>query len=440
MGHGDGRESLSRSRVVSRARRVDATLGAAVGALPDPRAAWRPPSGPAVVGSGAAETIVASGPERFRRVRERATALLTDVDAGDSDAPGPRLVGGFAFTDDHEPTPPWRGFPGARFVLPRVQVARSDGETWVRVQHCGPDADAATVEAALDEAAAVVADAPPVSGASPGVVSTTQFTTRAAWREQVEAVVERIRGGALQKVVLACALRADLGAPVDDADVVAAFADGPPDTYRFAVAPGAGATFFGATPERLVARSGRVVETEALAGSTRRGDTVAADDRLAASLRDSEKDQHEHALVVEAIRDQLAPVAASIGRGEQSVRRLDSVQHLHTPVTATLETDVHVLDLVERLHPTPAVGGLPPDAALATIQDTETFDRGWYAAPVGWFDAAGDGEFAVGIRSAVASGRTATLFAGNGIVADSDPDDEWAEVQLKFDPMLEHLR
>jgi menaquinone-specific isochorismate synthase len=153
----------------------------------------------------------------------------------------------------------------------------------------------------------------------------------------------------------------------------------------------------------------------------------------------SEKNVHEHDLVAETIRDQLAPFAASVAMGERQVRRLATVQHLWTPITAELGRNYHVLDLVEALHPTPAVGGLPPEAALATIRETEPFDRGWYAAPVGWIDAAGYGSFAVALRSAVASQQKVTAFAGVGIVADSDPDREWDEVQLKYRPILDEL-
>ncbi|MFW5977669.1 MAG: chorismate-binding protein, partial [Halohasta sp.] len=146
-----------------------------------------------------------------------------------------------------------------------------------------------------------------------------------------------------------------------------------------------------------------------------------------------------HALVAETIRDQLAPFAASVSTGERQIKRLATVQHIHTPITAELAADTHVLSLVEALHPTPAVGGLPPEAALETIRETEPFDRGWYAAPIGWIDAAGNGTFAVGLRSAVATRRRATLFAGVGIVGDSDPDREWDEVELKFRPILDEL-
>jgi menaquinone-specific isochorismate synthase len=189
----------------------------------------------------------------------------------------------------------------------------------------------------------------------------------------------------------------------------------------------------------LVSLRGRTVETDALAGSTGRGETPAEDEWLARELRDSEKDIHEHQLVVETIREQLSPLAESVTTGERAIRRLASVQHLQTPIRATLAADEHVLSLVEALHPTPAVGGLPPDAALETIRHAEAFDRGWYAAPVGWIDGDGNGTFTVAIRSGLSRAARAWLFAGAGIVADSDPDREWDEVQLKYRPMLDEL-
>jgi menaquinone-specific isochorismate synthase len=274
---------------------------------------------------------------------------------------------------------------------------------------------------------------------NPGIASREREPSRAAWRDQVGKAVESVKQGDLRKVVLAQALRVELASDFSVPDVLGRLAATYPDCYRFMLTPEGGATFFGATPERLVSLRGRTVRTEALAGSTGRGDTPAEDEWLAAELLKSEKDIHEHELVANAVRDQLEPFAASVRIGERSVRRLATVQHLRTSITAELADDEHILSLVEALHPTPAVGGLPPDAALRTIRETEAFDRGWYAAPVGWVDAAGNGTFAVGIRSAVASERTATLFAGAGIVADSDPDREWDEVQLKYRPMLDEL-
>ena len=439
MERGEGAESVSHPRVVSRTRRVETAVPVAVEALDGPHVAWLPPEGPSVVGCGAAATVTAGGPDRFEAVRDRARDLFAGVDATDDAAPPPRLFGGFAFAHDRVVDARWRGFPDARFVLPAVQVSRGEGDTWVRAQAVGPDA-AADAEARLAAASERLAVAHPPEPGGPGVLDVERSPTRPDWDDRVETVLSRIAEGGLRKVVLAGSLAARLGEPFDLGASLARLDALDADTHRFAVAPGEGPTFVGATPERLVTKRGAAVETEALAGSIGRGDSADADAALAERLVDSEKDQHEHGLVVDAIRDQLAPLAADVETGPQSVRTLETVQHLHTPLRATLADDAHVLDVVERLHPTPAVGGLPPAAALRTIRETEPLDRGWYAGPVGWVGPDGDGDFAVAIRSAVVEGRDATLYAGNGIVADSDPADEWAEVQLKFEPMLEHLR
>jgi menaquinone-specific isochorismate synthase len=407
-----------------------------------PRTVWSAPNEATVVGSGAAATVTAEGPHRFTRIREAAEALFAtgDVHAG-TEAARPRLFGGFAFHDEGTERDPWRAFPDARFVFPRVQVTYADNGAWLTVNAVGPDATVEAVESRLDaerDRFAALTDAP--MRPRPGIRSRTRTTALDDWREGVEAAVSRIRAGDLRKVVLAQALEVDLASSLSLSDTLVRLGEKYPDCHRFLVEPATGETsFFGATPERLVSVRGRTVETGALAGTTGRGETPAEDEWLARELMASEKNVHEHDLVAETIRKQLAPFAASVATGERQVRRLATVQHLWTPITAELGRNYHVLDLVEALHPTPAVGGLPPEEALATIRETEPFDRGWYAAPVGWIDAAGYGSFAVALRSAVATPETVTLFAGVGIVADSDPDREWDEVQLKYRPILDEL-
>jgi menaquinone-specific isochorismate synthase len=416
------------------ARPVDAPFASVLRAFAGPRVAWTDPEGLAAVGVGEAAVVRASGDRRFDEVNADAADLFDRIDEAPEGVARPRLFGGFAFHDGHESRAPWNGFPGAYFFLPRVQVTRADGETWVTT-----NAVDESPEAVLDEVERRVDAAPTTPAPPPGIARTERVPSRGEWEQQVQTAVERIRAGDLRKVVLAQSLTASLRSPFRLPETLDRLADTYGDCFRFAVDPGVGSTFFGATPERLVTREGTAVRTEALAGSIGRGGTPAEDERLATRLRDSEKVSHEHALVVEAIRDRLAPIA-DVRPGEQTVRKLDSVQHLRTPIEATLGEPTHVLDLVERLHPTPAVGGLPPEVARRTIRETEAFDRGWYAAPVGWFDASGDGAFAVGIRSAVATDSRAALFAGNGIVADSDPAEEWTELQLKYRPILDHLR
>ena len=433
-------------------------------AMEPPRTVWNAADEACVVAGGAAATLTADGADRFEGIRTAAERLFEtgDVHAG-TEAACPRLFGGFAFhaeetteetggdrtdaadgdtpSDDH--TSPWAGFPDARFVFPRVQVTQTEGGPWLTVNAVGPSATPAAVETKLDEERERLLSHEEETAAAPrpGITDRRRTTTPTGWRQAVRNAVERIDAGTLQKVVLAQALEVDLGGDLAVADILARLSDKYPDCTRFLVEPDSDppAAFFGATPERLVSLRGRTVETGALAGTTGRGETPAEDEWLAEELLTDEKNVHEHELVAETIREQLAPFAASVSVGERAIKRLATVQHLHTPITAELADDTHVLDVVEALHPTPAVGGLPPDRALETIRETEPFDRGWYAAPVGWIDAAGNGTFAVGLRSAVATRRQATLFAGVGIVGDSDPDAEWDEVELKFRPILDEL-
>ena len=408
-----------------------------------PRVAWADATTTLVAG-GAVATVSAEGPDRFAHVRERAEDVFAGLE-GPPDIPDsarPRLYGGFAFNEGH--TDPgagatWEGYPGALFVLPAIQLSLANGHGWLTAAATGPDAGA-RARRRLGRWRARLAALPDLGPVGPPGVTNSQPTpSLEGWRRQVTDATTSVRRGDLRKVVLAQSLEVDLAGELDVVDTLDRLSDTYPGCFRFLVEPAAGGTFFGATPERLVSLEGRTVKTEALAGSTGRGDTPAEDEWLDAELRDSEKDVHEHELVADAVRDQLAPLAASVRTGTRTVRRLATVQHLRTPMQATLGRDEHVLSLVEALHPTPAVGGLPPDAALRTIRETEAFDRGWYAAPVGWFDAAGDGAFGVAIRSALARGSAATLFAGAGIVADSDPDSEWDELQLKYRPVMDEL-
>lgn len=413
-----------------------------------PRTVWSGPDsdarGPAVneptiVGSGAAAVLRAEGPNRFERIRNQAAALFA---GGETDTPPvarPRLFGGFAFHDDHEPVVPWSGFSGAQFVVPRFQITWQNGSAWLTANTLGDTAVAAEdrIEAAREWVSSLPAGEPVAD--SPGIDSRERLTDREAWRTAVTASVDRIRVGELRKVVLAQALRATLNTELPVADTLTRLRGSYPDCFGFLVDAMEGRYFLGATPERLVSLDGRVLHTGALAGTRRRGETPEEDDRLARELTASEKDNHEHALVVDAIQTQLDPFTTTVTTDDRRVRRLATVQHLETPLSGELTRDEHVLSLVEALHPTPAVGGLPPDRALATIRTTEPFDRGWYASPVGWFDADGNGSFAVSLRSTVTARDVATLFAGVGIVSDSDFDDEWDEVQLKYRPVLDAL-
>ncbi len=438
--HRDGQLSAGSTLVTRTCRIPDVSFRSFLAGRAAPRIYWTTPDGLEIAANGAVARVTASGENRFDAIRERANELFGSSDAdGGPEATRPRLFGGFSFHAEYEHRPPWDGFPGAEFVLPEVQLTRTDTDTWLTVS--GRDATPNEVETRLSELRTELESLPEMRprGDAPGVEATRHTTTREEWCEQVRRATDRIRSGELEKVVLATALEVELASPIAVPDTLERLRTTYPDCYRFLFEPTSAGGFFGAPPERLVSLRGQTVETEALAGSIGRGDTHEEDGELAAQLAQSEKVREEHDLVAETIRDGLEPLASSVVVADRRLKRLSNIQHLQTSISADLNGDEHVLSVVEALHPTPAVGGLPPDEAKRTIRETETFDRGWYASPVGWFDADGDGEFAVGIRSGVATDSRVTLFAGNGIVADSDPDDEWEEVQLKFLPVLDEL-
>ncbi|MFC7072531.1 isochorismate synthase MenF [Halovenus rubra] len=411
-----------------------------------PRTGWVAPT-TSVVAGGTTATLTATGACRFEKLRTDARALFRRVDTPDTlpDGARPRLFGGFSFTGTERDTnrtmenEPWAAYPDAHFVLPAVQVSVTSDGTWLTTTALGADAKMKASERLTRWRDRLTAIPEFDRGNPPGVQSQQHTPTLPGWRDGVESVIDRIDRGAVKKIVLAKALSARLDRELSVVDVLARLGESYPGCYRFLFEPAGGATFFGATPERLVSLRGRTVDTEALAGSIGRGETDDEDDWLEQELRKSDKNNHEHDLVVDTIHRQLDSVTDSVETGSRTVRKLSTVQHLQTPIRGTLDGDRHVLELVERLHPTPAVGGLPPVGATRAIEELEGFDRGWYASPVGWMDADGNGTFVVAIRSAVAKATEVRLFAGAGIVSDSNPDEEWDELRLKFRPILDEL-
>ena len=212
-----------------------------------------------------------------------------------------------------------------------------------------------------------------------------------------------------------------------------------PDCYIFSIGNGRGQNFIGASPERLISISAQQLITDALAGSAPRGKTISEDVTLANKLLNSEKEIREHQAVREYIIQRLYQLGLNPQRSPLQLLKLSNIQHLWTPIYAEVPSEISPLDIVARLHPTPAVAGVPREIACQQIRHYETFDRSLYAAPLGWIDDRGNSQFIVGIRSALIEGNKARLYAGNGIVAGSDPEKEFAEVQLKLQSLLKAL-
>lgn len=252
------------------------------------------------------------------------------------------------------------------------------------------------------------------------------------WLDEVSSAIEAIDHGALSKVVLARDQVVWNRTGFSPRAIALRLARAFPQCYTF-VCDG----LVGATPELLVRKRGRNIESLVLAGSARRGTGPDDDAAEAAALLASAKERYEHSLAVGSVGDALQEVCVEVWvRPEPEILRLANVQHLATEVTARLgDQRMSVLELVDRLHPTAAVGGVPRDAALARIRGAEGGLRGRYAGPVGWVDADGDGEWGIALRCALISGTRARLFAGAGVVAGSLPEAELEETRLKLRAM-----
>ena len=260
------------------------------------------------------------------------------------------------------------------------------------------------------------------------------------WSASVANIAAEIRAGLYEKAVLATPMTVAGEAPIGVGATMRQLRTNYPGCHLFTLRAG-DSVFLGASPELLVSLQQGQVRALGLAGSTPRGDTPEEDERLGQELLGSAKNRIEHESVVRAIRDGLGDVTDQLRAPNQpQLKRLRNIQHLSTEISGRVRNGVDVLDLVDRLHPTPAVCGWPPERARQVIEAHEDFDRGWYAGPVGWVDGAGDGEFAVALRTALVRGARATLFAGNGIMGDSVPESELAEVQLKLRPLSRSAR
>lgn len=434
---------------------VHGFLHAAVG---QERFFWQEPNGGlALAGSGVAYEVKAWGERRFsavarvmRRLFDRQVRFETQADSPEEKV-RPRFFGGFSFQEDFVPDHVWDAFSPAHFILPHFQLTSLEGSTWLTVNALLPTSeDRAAVRPALQQALEMrlawlqkavhnrpVPSAPPAAQEPLTIRYPMSFGD---WSSMLEAGVSRIAEGRMRKVVLARMCELSAAAPFDLDAAVHYLNQNYPECYRFLFEPRPGHAFFGATPELLAAVEGDQLRTMALAGSIRRGQTAGEDAALAAALMSSLKDRYEHDLVARMLSRRLRPRCLAVeAPAEPEVLTLSNIQHLHTPFKARLQKPGQVLNLISHLHPTPALGGDPDQAAQAFIREAEPVTRGWYAAPVGWVDAQANGVFAVAIRSAVVQHERAWLYAGAGIVRASEPETEWAETGLKFRPMFQAL-
>jgi salicylate biosynthesis isochorismate synthase/menaquinone-specific isochorismate synthase len=339
----------------------------------------------------------------------------------------PIAVGGFAYRPDREPGGAWSGFPALLFRVPALAVTRVRGRTYATAMT--PDAEA------LLELTATAVRAQPARK-----LQVTSVRNPVAWAAAVGSTSARLRAGEAEKVVLAREVLARGDGVVSAAMVARSLRAAYPSCFTYLITGADGTAFAGASPELLVRRSGDRAFAQPMAGSVARGATDAEDEQLARQLEDSAKDAVEHRIVSDFVVAALRPFARSVSARPAEVVRFTNIQHLATSVNAELtHPAAGALELAAALHPTPAVGGWPRAAADKLIDELEGMERGWYAGAVGWIDGRGDGEFAVALRCGLLWEDGARLYAGVGVMPDSDPARELEETELKFKALLTAL-
>ena len=407
--------------------------------------AWAEPDRGFALGAvGAAFEATSRGPDRFGDVNADCLRLLGDqVHLRPSEplpaGAGPLFTGGFAFAPGGGTAPHWSSFAPAVMTLPEISVARQGEETFLTVNVVpepgrSPEEILSRIEGRL--ASLGEHTLPLLDPSRTGTTRIRGIREPGQFERAVAAAVERIRGGDLTKVVLAREVVAEAPRAHDAAALFGVLRELFPECFCFCRGTPEGA-FIGASPELLVRRSGASASTVALAGSTRRSSDPAVDSHLGEKLLRSEKDRHEQEIVARRIVRRLEPHSVWVERArDPEVIRIANIQHLATPIVAQLTEPRSAIEMAGLLHPTPAVGGEPWPAAEPVISELEEMDRGWYAGAVGWMDATEDGEFCVGLRSALLRDRQAHLYAGAGIVEGSDPAAELAETEVKLGALL----
>jgi menaquinone-specific isochorismate synthase len=408
----------------------------------------------ATVTSGATQSA-----ELFSGIEADAADLFTPGSVhGVGETSGMRFYGGFAFHPEYTIADSWSGFPPALFHVPAIELECESGEAPLLTVRMLVDPEREGAEATLTRLVArcgeLCRDLEAEEGrgsfhskgsgsgalSSPATPITSDESARARWDEAVRNALAAIDEGRVSKVVLARTLDVITERPLDPIEVVYHLWRENRGSHVFYFEPEEGCALVGAAPETVTTVSRGQFHATAVAGTVARGDTPEEQKQFAERLLASHKEGVEHRIALEDMVARLGPLADEIQtQAEPHVLTLARLQHLETEIRARLPAGTSALDVLGALHPTPAVCGLPRDAALAFLEEVEPFERGWYAGPVGWFDLDGDGVFVPALRCAVVQSSRWRLFAGAGIVEGSDPGLEWDETSIKFEPMLRAL-
>lgn len=389
-----------------------------------------------MAGHGAAVTLNSSGRSRFTHLAKAHRNLLETALISGPNLPGvgPISFGGGRFISGTPTDSPWDSFGDARLIIPSVMITHSPMANWCTKNYLVGDATHA------DTTLSSVCK----GHHEPKHPRKSLTSSRGAgeqldnWVAIVSKTLKKIESGSLRKVVLAREIPVDLEMPISIKDVIMALSRGNLRCTIFGIGTGSQG-FVGATPETLVSLHSNVTTAECLAGTSPRGSTTDEDDQFEMDLLTGLKELSEHRYGVDSVKRSLLKFCPDLDWTSPTILKLPTVQHLRTEFTGTSQQGTHILDLVGGIHPSPVVGGMPWPEAKDVIRKLEPFDRGWFAGPIGIVDRNGDGDFSVAIRSGLIEGHHADLYAGAGIVSQSNPVMEFQETELKLQPMKSAL-
>ena len=385
--------------------------------IPEEETSW--------IGIGEIASTTFKGSTRFIEANKSFKKIVDLIDwEAPPDAPPPRFASGFSF-DGTSQNDDWRFLGNSQLVFPRIQILRNGEDTWLT-----------TTNGTLEK----MPDLPAPSPTQPTDTEpkkTASEKDRDHYKNLVLTALNEIENGDLEKAVPCRSLF--IKEKPELQKLLASLRDSYPACATFCIYKN-GNAFVGSTPERLASTTGGKLYTAALAGSAPRAADKALDSALSQGLLTSPKEQNEHVLVVEEILRRLISLGLQPETTQETtILKLNGIQHLFTPINSQLSSEISLFEAIDALHPTPAVSGHPLKRANELRLKYESFDRGWFAGPIGWLDILGSGEFRVALRSGLINEKGSTLFAGAGVVNGSDPERELIETDMKLKAMLDHI-
>lgn len=406
---------------------------------------WKDPSGETyIIGLGICKQIQSDQSNgRFESVEKEWKRFIDNsivFNPYEKNATGPVMFGGFSFDPLKPKTKLWSKYSDSLFHVPTYMYSEVNGQAYLTTNVvCTQHDDQSLFEKIGAERGAILSSIEGFIPESENVLLKEADINPKKWMDNVETIVEELKAGSLKKVVLARESRLVFKKPIEIERVLANLMKLQKESFIFAFESN-GDCFIGASPERLIKKYGENVFTTCLAGSIPRGKTKEDDHILGDALLSDQKNLTEHQFVVDMIKEAMEESCTEVELPEKpQLMKMRDIQHLYTPVIGKTRDDASLLALVDRLHPTPALGGLPKKEAVERIREVEELDRGFYAAPLGWMDFRGNGEYAVAIRSGLIQDNEASIFAGCGVVQDSNAESEYQETKIKFRPMLTAL-